>query len=62
MRLTLISEDRVSMRSNGSQGLQDGHEDLMVPAMLVVTQKPLKLLMNTNKNLHKRQQHLYTQQ
>ena len=49
--LTLVSEDGVCMRSNAGQRCQQSHEHLVVRAVLVVTREPLKLLVNTNKNL-----------
>ena len=39
------------MRSNGGQCVEESHEDLVVPSVLVVTQEPLKLLVNTHQNL-----------
>ena len=49
--LTLISEDGVRMGANGGQSLEDSHEDLVICSVLVVTQEPLKLLVDTNQYL-----------
>ena len=51
VRLTLISEDRVSVGTDGGQCLEDSHEDLVIHTVLVVTQEPLKLLMDSNQDL-----------
>ena len=51
LRRTLISEDRVGVRSDAGECLEQSHEHLVVRAVLIVAQEPLKLLMNTHQNL-----------
>ena len=50
VRLTLISEDGVGVGTDGGQCVEDGHEDLVIRT-LVVTHKPLKLLVDSNQDL-----------
>lgn len=49
--LTLISEDRISIGSNLGQRSQYCHQHLVINTLLLA-QEMLKLLVNTNKDLH----------
>ena len=40
------------MRSDGGQCLQESHEDLVVTPVLLMTKKPLKLLVNPHQDLY----------